>query len=426
MGTTTRLAVMEQCAASLGLLLQGTLTSSQSVNTTGFTDVTKRFEANSSLNEGILLITGGTGIGQEKRISGWTQNTATGAIYAITGGGWQTGLDTTSTYDVFLPPITADDYRQAIKVARMKIAAKGITRRSMDYSIQADASLRFTTPSPFDINLEEVWHQKREYIPNNAWYASTSGWTFHANASLTNDGTNLERTMKFVSTGSGQQSSVAPIGLTPGTHFEFFALTKSDGTNACPWQYQCTDLNGTAIGSKTNISTATTTGTGWVLQQGSILTPINARQINLYWGPTNGSVTCYTQAPNLMIYGDWGKLSEALWHTEYDGTTSYLVLDSFMPSAQQLMRLKLTGQRNFESLASDTDTISLDEPEIVAFAELAMAEAWKQFGGNLFAGDRVDKEIAAHEMEAAKLLGPLGIEFLKPRSARIPLFGALH
>lgn len=415
MGTTARLAIMQQMADAMGLRLSGTLSAAQGAGSSSFADTARRHEGDGYLEEGFVLTTGGTGSGQERRISGNAQGTSTVSIY----GTWASALDTTSTYDIYRAPVTPDHYRSAIKAARSKVMAKGIGRRVEDTSLVTTGGREYPVPPAIDTMLADVRMQARELIANRDWCQEASGWTLHANATLSNDGDAGERTLKLIAAGAGEESFIADIEVSPLAEMEFFAQVK--GVAGGRWRYRFLDSAGAVIVGPTLIGTAGSTA-AFAEKSGTLLAPVNAVALRLSFDAA-GAGTVYTLAPNLMVRGEWERLRH--WRTAYDGSTMKLLFDGAPPAGRRLL---LTGRATLEALASDADTVSLDEPEMVAFVELCCAEAWRQFGGMLpnMDGGTVDREVAKHVAEAERYLGPLGQEWRVQRTPRTPMFSAGH
>lgn len=416
MGTSTRRTVMQLMADALSLRVAGTLTSAAAQGTSSFVD-TARTEADDFCQEGFVLTDSGTGSGQEQRIEDFANASNTGTIH----GTWASALSTDTVYSIYLAPITPAMYRAAINTARSKLLAHGVGRRAIDYTLQTSFSQRYALPSVFDHKLLEVYAQGHEWLPNHDWAAGDDGWTLHANASLTNDGDDGERTLKLVATGSGQASQPADISTNNVQDFEFFALIKTGNTQVgARWRYTILDADGTEIVSTSTIGSAVTS-TSFTLQHGRIHVPVNGATLRLEF-VADDAATVHSQAPNLMRYGDWVKLTE--WRAEWDGNTGYLLAYDYL---RRSLRLKLVGRRTLESISAgvgnDGDTLSLDEPELAAFLELAMAEVWRQFGGLLATqADTINTEIAKHEREAEKYLDVLTPEWTARPVARTPVF----
>lgn len=413
---TTRLQVIQLMADAMARRFSGTLTSAQGSDTSGFTDNVRRYEPDDFCNGGMILTTGGTGSGIERRISDFASSTSTGSIF----GTWGAALDTTTTYDIFLPPFTLDAYRAAIKATRNKLAARGIGRRPIDASLVSAHSQVYALPAGIDFQLAEVWIQNGELIGNRDWSEEDSGWTLHANASLTNDGANGERTIKLIATAAGEETTIEEIGVSPGSELEFFAAVKGTGTVAGRWRYRFLDSGGSVIVGPTTIGTQVSADS-FTLQSGAIVVPVNAVELRLSFdAPAAGTV--YTQAPNLMRRGDWARISR--FGVEYDGSTGYLRLDG-VPSSGR--RIKLVGRQTLESLAADSGTLSLDEPEIAVFVEMALEELWRGYGARAgLEASEVDREVSKHKRNWEELIGSLGAEWRVRRTVRTPMFGAGH
>lgn len=418
MGTTTRIALMQRMADALGLRLNGTLSTSASTagTSTVFEDTAKRWEQDDYLNEGyVILNPTSSSAAQERRISDFANATARGTIY----GTWSTTVSSGASYDIYRPPVTPDQYRSAITAACSKLTARGLGRRHLDTSLVTTFARRYAVPSGFDARVNEAYIQPVELIANNLWIEGESGWTLSSVASLTNDGTNGERTLKLAATSATQRSYV-DVDVTPLEEYEFFAPVKSDGTVTARWMYQVSDSSNAAVVAYTVIGTAVT-ASSWTQQTGVLKMPANASRLRLAFDASAAS-TVYTQGPNLMRYGAWERVSG--WRPEYDTNTAYLLLPA---TPHRGRRLKLVGSRTLEVPATDWDSISIDEPEIVALTELACAEAWRQFGAALGVGQtRVDTEIKKHEDVYREVAGQVAAEWRPVRQVRSPRFGALH
>lgn len=413
--TTTRLAVMERMADALGLRRTGQITSSCASTATSLIDTTNRYEADDYWNEGYLLTTGSTNAGIERRLSDYSVGTQTLTLYSAVG----TALSSSTTYDLFHPPVEPYEYRTAIKAAASQLAARGITRRALDTTLVTTAGRKYALPSTIDVELTEVWLQAKEFIANNIWIDGTSGWTLHASASLTNDGANGERTLKLVAT-AADEHSYCDVDVSPMQELEFFAKVKSDGTRAARWQYRIVDTTGAVIVAYTTIGSAVTLA-AWTQQTGTIRVPANGTRVRIAFN-ADAAGTVYTEGPQLMRYGEWERIGN--WRLEYSGETGYFVLP-YQPGWGR--RLKLVGRQTLESLSADSDTISMDEPEIEAFVELACAEAWRQFGPRLGLDQGVVRdETDRHDKQYKKLIGGLSGPWRRVRHANTPTFSAGH
>jgi len=399
---------MQRVADALGLRLSGTLSAAASVSSTSVADSGSRHEANDHPNEGFLLTTSSAVTQQEARVSDFDNGTQTISLY----GALTTSLSSGAAYDLYLPPVTPAMYRSAVRAAASKLAGRGMGRRVLDTSLVTTASRRYALPSALDANLAEVYLQALELIPNNTWLNDDSGWTLHANASLTNEGASSERTLALVASSSAQYSYV-DLDVSPLTKFEFFARTKGAADPSAIWYYRISDPDGTVLAGY-SVLTSTLAAT-WTETSATVEIPSNGARLRLAFA-TTAAGTVYTQAPQLMRYGDWERV--AGWAREYDGETGYLLLPGQPPSGR---RLKLVGQRSLEVPTTDFDTISLDEPEVAAFVELCCSEVWRQFGG-LLSGSRtaVDTEVSKHEAAYRELVGRLSSEWRQARRVRYP------
>lgn len=419
--STTRMAIMQQVADALGLRLSGTLTAGANAGTSSFTDTIRRHEQDGHAAEGFILANPGQTTQQERRISAFANGTQTGTIY----GTWATELvyldGIGQPYDIYLPPVTPEQYRSAIKAVRNKLAARGITRRYLDTTLSTTRGRLYEVPSALDFRLAEVWVQASELIPNRDWRDDESGWTLHANASLTNDGTGGARTLKLIATAAGE-ASYQDVQVAGGEEFEFYADILGGGTGIdARWRYQVLDAEGDTLVSATTIEDGSDDRLAWTEQKGAIALPVNAATLRLLFD-ASAAGTVYSQGPHLMRRGDWERLTG--WHVEYDGDTMLLSLDG---EPCQGRRLKLIGRRALESLSADSSTLSLDEPEIAVFVEMACEEVWRQFGTQLGQDQgRVDAEISKHKRAWMEIIGNLGGEWRVRRTVKTPQFGAGH
>ncbi len=420
--STTRLAIIQRIADTLGLRRTGQVTSSGLSSTaTAFADTVNRFEGDDYWNEGYVITTAPTSLaGLEFRISDFANGTQTLTFYTSSGG-LGTALTTAVTYDLYRPPVEPYEYRSAIRAAASKLAARGVTRRALDMTLQTTLGQQYAMPSAIDVQLTEVQMQSVELIANNLWIDGSSGWTLDAGGSLTNDGTGGARTLRQAGPLSVPYNNhPTDIAVNPHESFEFSAMIKTNGIIAS-WRYLFYDTTGAAIGNAATVIGTGVSTTGFTLQSGTFTAPANAATLRIHFATTPvGDV--YSEAPNLMRYGQWERLSD--WKTEYNGETAYLILSEKPPRGR---RLKLIGRRTLESLTSDSDTLSMDEPEIAALAELACAEAYRQFGVRLgLDSTALQTEIDRHEGEYRKLIGPLSGAWRRTRYPNIPTFSSGH
>ena len=408
---------MQRMGDALGLRYAGTLSTSASTNGTStiFEDTLNRWEADDFCNEGYVILNPLSSTAQqERRVSDFANATARGTIY----GTWTTTVASGAGYDLYLPPVTPAQYRSAIKSAASKLTASGLGRRAFDTTLVTTYSHRYALPTAIDLHLSQVWIQRAELIGNNDWAEDDTGWTL-SNSSLSNDGSGGARTLKLSSLSAGSGYVEVHIGGNEG--FQFFAETAvSTGAVAGVWTYTFLDSSGGAILSSQVCSSMVNATSSFVSGSQQFASPINAATLRLNFRPNSGTVEALSQAPNLMRYGDWERLADGNWHVEYESETAYLVLHFLPPRGR---RMKLIGKRTLESLSSDSDTLSLDEPEIVAFTELACAEAWRQFGGRLGLNkSEVNDEVGKHESEYRTLISRMSGEWRQDRTVRSPRF----